>query len=178
MESITYNIPPIEDSFDEQEFESLERRYYTRYYYYSDIGHHQVILLHSNRVCLVCLAHEHPVVKDKKPILNLDFDVSKNINRLDNKVSGKGKKGGQAVDERATLCNIKCAGQESFQVKSCVRGKLIGINQDVVDRPDLISEKPLENGHIAIILPKLPEGLKDLKERLLTEKEFNDKLAV
>ena len=55
---------------------------------------------------------------NKLQIAKLEFEVgggklnkagqSTTTDRLSNKVSGKGKKGGQAVDERAILCWLEC----------------------------------------------------------------------
>ena len=101
----------------------------------------QVVLVHSNRICLVSLSPNHTVIKDQKKIKSLNFDVSKRLNRLDNKVKGKGKKGGQGVDERSILCHIECENGETYSVRSCVKGKLIGINQKIVQNPNLILDK-------------------------------------
>ena len=38
----------------------------------------QVVMVHSNRVCLVSLAPSHPVVKDQVRDSNKDLDVSLN----------------------------------------------------------------------------------------------------
>ena len=165
--------PPIEQSLDlSLPYQNVERRYYSKYFYVHDQGENQVVLVHSNRICLVALAPSHPVIKERKTIKNLNFDVSKNCNRLNNKVSGKGKKGGQGVDERAILCYIECESGETFSVKSCVKGKLISINQKVVENPNLIIDKSSGEAHLAIILTKIPEGIDDLKSRLVSEQEY------
>ena len=165
--------PPIEQSLDlSLPYQNVESRYYCKYFYVHDQGENQVVLLHSNRICLVALAPSHPVIKERKTIKKLNFDVSKNCNRLNNKVSGKGKKGGQGVDERAILCYIECESGETFSVKSCVKGKLISINQKVVENPNLILDKSSGEAHLAIILTKIPEGIDDLKSRLVPEQEY------
>ena len=95
------SVPPIEKSLDlSQPYQTVEERYYSKYYFVQSNGEDHVVLVHTNRICLVSLAPNHPVIKEKKTIKNLDFDVSKNCNRLKNTVSGKGKKGGQGLDER------------------------------------------------------------------------------
>lgn len=45
------------------------------------------------RICVVCLAETHPVLKDKKKVVSVDYQFD-GVNRLCNKVSGKGKKVG------------------------------------------------------------------------------------
>ena len=166
-------VPVIEKSLDLTiPFKNLEDRYYKRFYHAPEDGQHQVVLVHSNRICLVSLAASHPVIKDKKVIKNLNFQVSQNCNRLNNKVVGKGKKGGQGVDERAILCFIECENDEKFAVRACVKGKLIGINQKIVDNPQWIVEKTPGVAHIGIVYTKIPDGINDLKARLTPEDEY------
>ena len=84
-------VPPIENSLDlSQPYQTVEQRYYSKYYFAPSNGEDHVVLVHTNRICLVSLAPNHPVIREKKSIKNLDFDVSKNCNRLKNFVSGKG----------------------------------------------------------------------------------------
>ena len=192
--SKSIEIPKIQDSTVEditnlsESYRPVSQRYYDHYLWKpqrpadatsEDVNQSgdqdHVILLHSNRVCLVSLAPTHPVVKERKKIKCLDFDVTgkkakSSLNRLDNKASGKGKKGAQAVDEKSILCWIETESDNvRYPVRSCVRGKLVEINERVIKNPQLIVQKPLTEGHIAIILPKLPEGLDDLKKRLVKD---------
>ena len=117
------------------------------------------------------------VIKEKKVIKKLNFQVSQNCDRLKNKVSGKGKKGGQGLDERSILCFIECESGETFTIRSCVKGKLVAINQKVVETPNLILEKSPGEAHLAIILTKIPDGITDLKSRLLSEEEYLSKCS-
>jgi glycine cleavage system H lipoate-binding protein len=156
-------------------FETVERRYYTRYYKPLDNEEDQVVLLHSNRICLVSLAPKHPIIRQNLKIEHLEFEVGnkrKPINRLSNKVSGKGKKGGQSVDEKAILCLVHCVNGNKYPIRSCVRGTLIEINPLIVKNPSLLVEKPFSEGHLAVILPKLPDGLVRLKADLMTEERY------
>ena len=105
----------------------------------------------------------------------MNFQVSKNCDRLKNKVSGKGKKGGQGLDEKAILCFIECESGETYTIRSCIKGKLVAINQKVVENPQLILEKSPGEAHLAIILTKIPDGIAELKSRLLSEEEYLSK---
>ncbi len=178
------SVPSIESVLSEEDlrtFESVEQRYYTRYFYRQDQednnkNEDHVVLVHSNRVCLVCLAPRHPVVKDKKAIESLDFSSTKK-DRLSNQAVGKGKKGAQVLEESSVICQINCKDGDKFTVRSCVRGKLIGINQALIGRPDLLVSDPLGDGHIAIVLPKIPEGIDDIKKRLLTQEAYDNNVG-
>jgi hypothetical protein len=37
----------------------------------------QVVLVHSNRMCVVALSDQHPVIKDEKRVKRVNFQVSK-----------------------------------------------------------------------------------------------------
>jgi glycine cleavage system H lipoate-binding protein len=53
-----------------------------------------------------------------------------------------------------------------------MKGKLIEINESVVKNPRLIQTSPTTDGHIGLILPKLPDGLAELKARLISKSEY------
>ena len=174
-------VPPIELSLQScrtKKYETVERRYYKRYYKLQN-GEDQVVLLHSNRICLVSIAQKHPIIERNLKIIHLEFEVGnkrKPTDRLSNKVTGKGKKGGQSIDEKAILCWVHCENGSKYAIRSCLRGTLIEINPLVVENPQLLATKPLSEGHLAVILPKLPEGLEKLKTELLTEQEYHERL--
>ena len=177
-------IPPIELSLSkpaDKIFDTVERRYYKRYYKVQENKEDQVVLLHSNRICLISLSPNHPIITNNQKIISLEFQVGnkrKPTDRLSNKVSGKGKKGGQSVDEKAILCVVQCENENKYSLRSCVRGTLIEINPLIVENPSLLIEKPFAEGHLAVILPKLPEGLERLKGDLMTEEQYEKHLAI
>ena len=56
-------VPPIDQSIDLSEtYKTVEDRYYTRFFYQQEDGEDQVVLVHSNRICLVSIASNHPGV--------------------------------------------------------------------------------------------------------------------
>ena len=56
-------VPQIEKSIDLSEtYKTVEDRYYTRFFYQQEDGEDQVVLVHSNRICLVSIAPNHPGV--------------------------------------------------------------------------------------------------------------------
>ena len=60
-----------------------------------------------------------------------------------------------------------------FPFRSCVRGKLVELNEVVLANPQLLIEKPFGPGHLAVLHPhKQAEGIQELHGRLLSEDEY------
>ena len=173
------NILPIEDTVEEfNVFQSVTERYYTPRFC-MDVGgkkgEDQCILFHSNRICLVTLAPSHPILANKKQINKIDFQVSANVDRMKNKVSGKGKHGAQFLQPNSPLCYIECADGSKYTVDSCIKGKLVEMNNELIQNPKLLVDKPDAEGHIAIVLPNITNSDQQ-KQELLTLQEYNDVL--
>ncbi|XP_071157640.1 protein Abitram-like [Mytilus edulis] len=132
------------------------------------------ILTHSNRICIITLASTHPVVRDQKTIKQISFKVG-GIDRLNNKVSGKGKRGAQELNAGSPICKIACVDGEEFTVYSGIKGQLIEVNECLIQNPNLILKKPLTEGYIAIVLPKLKDHEQVLK-KLKTEEEYRQRI--
>ncbi|XP_069680418.1 protein Abitram [Periplaneta americana] len=170
---------PIEDSIGElEELQSVTERYYTPRFCVGreeKEGEDHCILFHSNRICLVTLAASHPVLREKKEISKIDFQVSANVDRLKNKVSGKGKHGAQFLQINSPLCYIECTDNSKYTVQSCIKGKLVEINDALIENPKLLIEKPDAEGYIAIVLPNITNSDQQ-KEELLTLEEYHEVL--
>ncbi|XP_033103178.1 protein Abitram-like [Anneissia japonica] len=112
------------------------------------------ILKHSNRVCILTIAASHPIIRDRKTVTNVDFQVTPKMNRLDNKVSGKSKKGGQWLNPSSPLCCITCEDETKFTMYSCIRGKLAEVNEKLIASPNLLKEKythaPISYTHLDV----------------------------
>ncbi|XP_014665475.1 PREDICTED: protein Simiate-like isoform X2 [Priapulus caudatus] len=129
------------------------------------------ILFHSNKIALLTLAPSHPVLRDNKIVSNVNFNLGKNMNRLVNIVRGKAKKGGQWLQPDAKVCELTCTDGSNYTIYSCIRGNLIEINENLLNNPSLLSEKPDSNGYIAVILPKLHESQAQ-QDSLLSKAEY------
>lgn len=162
--------PPIEESFEKLEnYPSVTDRYYTKYYVTPETvqsNETHCILVHSNRICVVTLAESHPVVKENKTIVKIDFKVTEKLDRSLNKVSGKGKKGAQCMQKNSILCFIECNDDSRYSVYCCLKGKLVEVNLNLLTNPQLLVNKTLTDGYIAIVLP----NLKDIEEQ---KKDFS-----
>ncbi|KAL0273409.1 UNVERIFIED_CONTAM: hypothetical protein PYX00_006077 [Menopon gallinae] len=172
------NIVKIEDSFDRvEEYPSVTERYYKRYYYKSGDSAcpDHCVLLHSNRICLITLSPSHPLIKNKKNVSKLDFQVSDKLDRLENKVVGKAKKGGQYIQPDSVLCFAECEDGEKYPVFGCISGKLIEINELLIDDCNLMWKKPETEGYIAIILPSKKDF--DWKSQNLINSDAYEKIV-
>ncbi|KAJ7386362.1 hypothetical protein OS493_008483 [Desmophyllum pertusum] len=153
---------------------SVVDRYFTRIFWTDIKGklcEDQCVLQHSNKICVITIAPSHPLLRCEQ-ITNVNFQVSTKVNRLDNKVSGKGKKGAQHLQPDSLLCEVTCSSGTKYSLYSCVRGKLVEVNEELVSKPHLMLEKPETEGYLAVVLPKLTENILDGR---LTKEEY-DKL--
>ncbi|XP_038203244.1 protein Abitram isoform X1 [Arvicola amphibius] len=178
---------------------SLVDRYFTRWYKADVKGkpcEDHCILQHSNRlqsqpkevviglrsrrlvgrssqICVITLAGSHPVLQSGKTIKSISYQISTNCSRLQNKVSGKFKRGAQFLTELAPLCKIYCSDGEEYTISSCVRGRLMEVNENILHKPSLLQEKPSTEGYIAVVLPKFEES-KSITEGLLTQQQYEE----
>lgn len=173
LEDFKFNEPinnlSIIHNFDEN-CPSVVDRFFTRYFKIfpnktEDEDH--LVLFHSNRICLVQLAPSH--VAFKKGIQSVRFDFG-NIDRSLNFVKGKGKKGGMQLQTNSTVAIIKCKDDTEYRIQSCILGKLIEVNNRLVEHPELLEIEG--TGFIATVLPK-PENCDSIKESLFTEIQYN-----
>ncbi|XP_007516244.2 protein Abitram [Erinaceus europaeus] len=157
---------------------SLVERYFTRWYKADVRGkpcEDHCILQHSNRICVITLAESHPALQPGKTIKSISYQISAGCSRLQNKVSGKFKRGAQFLTELAPLCKIQCSDGEEYTVSSCVRGRLMEVNENILHNPSILQEKPSTEGYIAVVLPKFEES-KSVTEGLLTQKQYEQVL--
>ena len=120
VEDPTPGQPQIEDSIDlnvEDSFATVERRYFKRLYFRgpseTEEGDNsngttldQLVLVHSNKICLVSLAPSHPIITKNLTIRKLDFEGKSKF--LTSKAIGKSKKQCSVVDEKTVLAWIEC----------------------------------------------------------------------
>ncbi|XP_077556966.1 protein Abitram isoform X2 [Haemaphysalis longicornis] len=118
-------------------------------------GHDQCALFHSNRIVLVTLAPSHPILRERKVVAKVSYQVNEKLNRLDNQVSGKWKRGGQKLLKESALCIVTCQGGETYTVTSMVPGSLVEVNDHLTTSPELLTEKPWSRGYIAVVLPPM-----------------------
>lgn len=155
-------------------YKSVVERYFTPRYktdLSKKIGEDICILTHTNRISLVTLAKSHPILQLKKRISAVNFQVDKQTNRLDNKVTGKGKRGAQNISINAALCHVSCEDGSQYTIHGGMKGSLVEVNNNLVSHPQLLTEKPNAEGYIAIILTHLQDHEATM-DKLLTQDQY------
>uniref|UniRef100_A0A3Q2XC82 Protein Abitram n=1 Tax=Haplochromis burtoni TaxID=8153 RepID=A0A3Q2XC82_HAPBU len=99
------------------------------------------ILQHSNRICVITLAETHPILQNGRTIKSINYQISNGCSRLENKVSGKSKRGGQFLTDFAPLCRITCTDETEYTIYSCIRGRLLEVKENILETPNLLLEK-------------------------------------
>ncbi|XP_076461625.1 protein Abitram-like [Babylonia areolata] len=156
---------------------TVVERYFSRHYridVQKKVSEDICILSHSNKICIVTLAPSHPVLAKRKVVTHVNFKVG-GADRLDNKTSGKSKRGAQWLGSLAPLCTLTCDDNSKYSICCGVKGQLIEANSTLVDRPQLVNEDPWSRGYLGIMLPAL-KGHEAEMARLLTEEQYQEAL--
>lgn len=132
---------------------------------------HQRVSFHSNRICMISLAEHHPIIANRKRVSKIDCSIDEKTDRLKNAASGKGKRGAQKLEAGSLLCSLECDDGTVYPVYSCVKGKLIEMNESLLKQPHLLVEKPVSEGFIALLLPVL-NTFDQMKSSMLSCEEY------
>lgn len=164
------SIPPITSEFPSTH-RPLVDRFFTRYYLVRQktSEEHYLVLFHSNRICMVGLSGAHPAFA--KGIEQVTCPILK---KTDKQSTGEDRKRSAILQKDTTIAVVKCCDGTTYNVPSCVKGKLVEINQNVLQNPSLLSKEGY--GYIAILLPKIDE-CDDIKASLLSHEEYSGKYS-
>ncbi|XP_063708278.1 protein Abitram [Culicoides brevitarsis] len=134
---------------DIQNFPSVVDRFYEKFRYSYQTEENHLVLAHSNGIVLVQLCPEHPVFQSG--IAEISYDVGQ-VDRSNNEVKGKSKRGGLVLQERTQLAVIRSKDGKEYKIVSPLAGKLVEVNKSLAENPDLVRKEG--DGYVAIILPK------------------------
>ena len=134
-----------------------------------------LVLCHSNKICLISLAPSHPIIRNRLVIDKVNLDVSKNIDRKNNKTSGKSKKGGQALQNDSILVILETE-TKKYKVQAVVPGKLICMNKVILEDSQKVVTHHDSLGHIAILLPTKGQ-YESAKAKLISQEEYDEKIG-
>eukprot|EP00998_Keelungia_sp_KM082_P005972 NODE_2252_length_1103_cov_40.322746_g2234_i0.p2 GENE.NODE_2252_length_1103_cov_40.322746_g2234_i0~~NODE_2252_length_1103_cov_40.322746_g2234_i0.p2 ORF type:complete len:162 (-),score=44.12 NODE_2252_length_1103_cov_40.322746_g2234_i0:534-1019(-) len=87
--------------------------------------------VHSNSVAAVGLAPGHPIIKQRKVVTAVRFDLFHSVGNV--KVKGKRQKGGVFLLRGMPICLIVCSDGSRYLVRSHVHAKLIGAKTAAMD---------------------------------------------
>lgn len=152
-------------------YPTITDRYFTPYYRI-DVrmpGDDVCVQVHSNRICMITLAPSHVIFE--KPIDKVTFKVSDKLDRSLNKVSGKGKHGAQPLQVDSNICFVTSSDDKTIPIKCCMHGKLVEINEALLDNPELLRQPLHHGGYIAIVLPNL-KFLDKITSSFLTQEQY------
>ena len=88
---------------------------------------------------------------------------------------GKSKKNASKLTQWSPLCHITCSDNTTYTLCSCVRGVLLEINEQLVEKPELLHEEPQERGYVAIVMSDLKDFPKEV-EKLMSAEDYHDLL--
>jgi hypothetical protein len=164
-------VPRIEDETSAWERRPYLERYFTKRFLVEGDGGIYSLLSHSNKIIILTLAPSHPILSKNYKVIFVNYQVTPKLNRLDNKVSGKGKHGGQFLSESSIICEIKCEDETSgatmmYKVRAGIVGKLLEVNEGLVQNPSLL--KNPNRGFLAVVCPRLSD-LSQKLQKLLAE---------
>ncbi|KZS21019.1 protein Abitram [Daphnia magna] len=149
------NVPLEESVTLSAKYPSVIDRYFTRRYIQREGKNDTCLLYHSNKICLVTVAKSHAIFEKGSPIRKVNYKVGEKLDRSDNKVLGKKKHGGQYVDEHSILCIVECEDDSVYSIRAGVKGKLIEVNENLIENPQLLFNKAETDGYVAVVLQKL-----------------------
>lgn len=127
------------------------------------------VLIHSNNLCILSLAPSHILMG--RTIDKIDFQVSGNTDRLNNIMTGKGKRGAQIVQAGSTLCKVHCSNGEEHKILSAIPGKLVEMNSKLTKKPNIMLVQPDDLGFIAIVIPQ-KQKFEKIRDGLLTKEQY------
>lgn len=178
----SFVFPPDDDISDMLEdigfngsLPTITERYFSTYYKINVQKplDDMCIRIHSNRICMISIAPSHMIFQNGKQILKVDYKVSDKLDRMLNKVSGKSKHGAQPLQANSNICAITCSDGNIYTIKCCIVGKLIEVNEVLLQNPELLKEPPHKGGYLALVLPNL-RLLDKMKDTLLTPEKYKE----
>jgi len=154
-------------------YPTVVERYFTKYFRKGVDNEDVCILKHSNRICVVTLASNHPALKEG-PVQKVSFSPQGKDFHLDNKIHGKKKAGAAKVSPSTVICSVTSGSGKEYLIKCGTRGCIMEMNEHLLTTPTLLNTMRETNGYIAVIYrnPQQEKQSFDSND-LLTEEQYN-----
>ncbi|XP_053615769.1 protein Abitram [Plodia interpunctella] len=165
-----YNI--LDSIPDLTNFKTFTDRYFSKRYILNVDGVENndiMLMFHSNRITLLSLAPSHFFFK-KDMEYKINFSIG-NVDRLNNTVKGKSKKGGQILTPNSVICKVEYSDGSAFDIPCGLKGTLMEVNEQLVEHPELLKKMPDADGYIAIILSSIANS-EAAKSELLSHEDY------
>lgn len=150
-------------------YPSVIERYYTKYYrtnVHNELNNDMLVLVHSNRVCVLMLSEKHPILEKSLVINSIESLAS-----INQSMSGKSKRGADYVQPNKLLYRIQCENDQNFTICASIKGRLVELNDTIIKTPSVLQQKPHGEGYLAVFIPSLKDGENNLK-LLTTEQDY------
>uniref|UniRef100_A0A7S1F6E2 Protein Abitram n=1 Tax=Noctiluca scintillans TaxID=2966 RepID=A0A7S1F6E2_NOCSC len=152
--------------------DTLERSFVRKYRLGHDANGDLYLLRHPNGLLVVGLAPSHPLLQPGAPnVLSASFTD----NVSSSEVHGKRKRGGVKLGVKTSVLKLTFDGGELL-IPAGAEGKLIEMNERLLQEPHLLQQEPQGEGFIVIVQPlaeqanRWSKGLLDSDEALATER--------
>jgi hypothetical protein len=150
-------------------YPTVIERYFTKYYrcnVHNEPNNDTLVLVHSNRVCVLMLSERHPIIEQALTIESIE--LLSTVNQL---MSGKSKRGADYVQPNKLLYRIRCANERPFTICAGIKGRLIEINERLIEQPNLLKDRTQGHGYLAIFISSLKDAEHNLQS-LCTEHDY------
>ena len=150
-------------------YPSVIERYYTKYYcpnVHNEANNDTLILVHSNRVCVLMLSEQHPIISE-----SLTVEWIESLASINQSMSGKSKRGADYVQPNKHLFRIRCQDNRTFTICASIKGRLVELNERLITSPELLLDTAHGEGYLAIFIPSLKDGENNIKA-LMSEQAY------
>ena len=138
-------------------YNDFVERYFTKYYFNKGKENEQYIFVHSNGIILSGIGKNNLITKVK---INEIIDLKKL-----GKITGRKKHGAHFLSENEYVIKINFDNTKSYNFCPMIKGKLLEINQNIIEQPNILCENPESFGFICIIFVE-GKFIAQLKEKL------------
>lgn len=158
-------------------------------------GHDQYLLMHPNGLVLVGLAPSHTIFscsgdtapsstsKTMTKLVAVDYELG-GERKIAAMPTGKRKRGGDIFTADAIVCRIRALQQIAinnegdreekecvYEPRACIRGKVLEVNDSLLDEPSPLMTHCGSNGYLCVLLPR-DEDYEEAKRSMLTPAQF------
>ena len=124
-----------------------------------ELNEDHYVHLHTNKLAVVGLAPHHAIIQEQWTPTEIEFNANRNgKSLLENKVSGKRKKGATWLAATDAICHITCQKEKEEKVftirrcvdlmlergcsrlkaGSCIGASLLELNENLLSKPELV----------------------------------------